>query len=134
MAGFTWVGSIDGSEPIIVKYPVLDTSIISEGELCNLETGEADGGATADTGFIGAAVEAVDNTDDGEYVHVIANPGAIYSVADANARYAGELLDIATGAMGVTTDSNHDLMVWRASTATQPTEVIFNGNHYTPGP
>lgn len=131
MAGFTWCGSLDGSEPIIQKFPVKNAVVITAGEMLNLESGEADSAATNDTALIGAAVEDVDNTADGLYVHAIINPGAIYEVTDANARVAGAALDLASGAMGVTTDSNHDLLVTEASSATQPTRVTFNGKHFT---
>ena len=132
-AGFTWAGSLDGSEPIIQKFVVKASAVISKGEMCNLESGEADAAATGDTGLIGAAVEAVDNTVDGHYVHVIINPNAIYRVTDANARVPGALLDLASGALGVAADSNHDLMVTNSSTATEDTLVTLNGTHFTQG-
>lgn len=130
-AGFTWAGSLDGSEPIIQEFVVKASAVISKGEMCNLESGEADAAATGDTALIGAAVEAVDNTVDGHYVRVIVNPNAIYRVTDANARVPGALLDLASGAMGLTTDSNHDVMVTDYSTAAQDTLVTFNGTHFT---
>lgn len=127
-AGFKWAGSIDGSEPILRRFTVKASAVISRGEMCNLEGGEADAGATNDDGFIGPATEDVDNTVDGHTVECIVNPGAIYSVVDANIRAVGDKLDLASGGLGLTTDSNHDFMVYADSTATEPTLVIHNGH------
>lgn len=129
MAGFKWAGSIDGSEPIVRRFTVKDTVVLSRGEMVNLESGEADAGATNDSAFLGAATEDVDNTDDGLTVAVITNPGAIYAVVDANARAAGDTLDLASGGMGLTTTSNADFKVWADSGADEPTLVVFNANH-----
>lgn len=127
---FRWHGSIDGSEPIIMKLPVKDTVVLSRGEICTLDTGEVDAGASNDATFLGIAVEDVDNTNDGEYVHVIVNPGAIYAVADASARVAGATLDLASGGLGLTTSSNADFTVWAPSAADEDTLVIFTpGEH-----
>lgn len=128
-AGFQWAGSIDGSEPILRRFVVKASAIISRGEMLNLESGEADAGATNDGAFIGAATEAVDNTVDGHTVECITNPGAIYAVEDANVRVAGETLDLGSGGLTVTTTSNADFKVWADSAADEPTLVIFNGNH-----
>lgn len=125
-AGFTFQGTMDGgADPLIRLIPVVDTAVIPAGALVNLETGEADLAVTGDSALLGVAVEAVDNTDDGEYIHVICNPLAIYSVTDANARVMGATLDIATGALGVATSSNADLIVVEPSTATEPTKVML---------
>lgn len=129
MAGFQWYGSTDGSDPIIRKFTVKASAVISRGEMLNLESGEADAGATNDAAFLGPATESVDNTVDGHIVECITNPGAIYAVVDANVRAAGALLDLASGGLGVTTDSNHDFIVWADSTASEPTLVTWYGNH-----
>lgn len=134
MAGFKYVGSIDGSEPIIMEFPVVDTVVLSRGEMVNLESGEVDAAATNDTALLGIALADVDNTADGKTVRVIVNPGAIYEVVDNNARLAGATLDLASGGMGVTTSSNADFKVVSTSTATEPTRVIFNQSHaFRPG-
>lgn len=130
-SGFVWAGSLDGSEPIIQKFVVKNAAVISKGEMLNLESGEADAGASGDTGLIGAAVEDVDNSDDGLYVKAIVNPNAIYRVVDANARVAGATLDLASGGLGVTTTNNADLLVVADSAADEPTLVTFNGTHFT---
>lgn len=129
MAGFKWVGSLDGSEPIIVSYPVVDTVILSRGEMVNLESGEVDAGATADTALLGIALADVDNTDDGLYVKVIVNPWAIYEVEDNNARLAGATLDLATGGMGVASSSNIELKVVANSADDEPTRVMIHTAH-----
>lgn len=131
MAGFQWAGSLDGSEPIVQEFVVADTVVLSRGELVNLESGEVDAAATADTALVGIAAVAVDNTDDGESVKVIINPGAIYAVTDANARSAGDTLDIGSGGLTVAASSNADLLVVSDSTADEPTRVTFNGTHFT---
>lgn len=128
---FEWAYSLDGSDPIIQKFTVKASAVISVGELCNLESGEADAGATNDSAIIGAAVEAVDNTVDGHYVHVIVNRYAVYKVVDANARAVGDPLDMGTGALTVAANSNTDLRVVKASSATEPTYVmIAPGEHW----
>lgn len=131
MAGFHFAGSLDGSEPIIQEFVALNDAVFSRGELANLESGEAAPAATNETAYIGVAVEAIDNADDGLKVKCIINPNAIYAVEDASARAAGATLDIASGGMGVTTSSNADLLVVADSTADEPTLVTFNGTHFT---
>lgn len=128
---FEWAYSLDGSDPVIQTFVIADTVVLSEGEMVNLESGEVDAGATNDTGFVGIAVSAVDNTDDGETVRCIVNRFAVYKVTDANARTVGDTLDLASGGLGVTTSSNADLLVVRSSSATEPTYVMITvGNHW----
>lgn len=129
--GFEWAYSLDGSDPIIQEFVVKASAVISAGEFCNLESGEADAGATNDSGLIGIAVEDVDNTVDGHTVRCIVNRYAVYKVADANIRTVGDTLDFATGAQGVTTNSNADVLVVKSSTATEPTYVtVTPGNSW----
>lgn len=131
MAGFEFAYCLHGGAPYKITLPVADTVVLSIGELCNLESGEADAAATNDTTLIGAAEYAVDNTADGESVSVIADPYAVYAVTDANIRLAGATLDIAAGGMGVAASSNVDLIVVRNSTASEKTYVmIAHGEHY----
>lgn len=132
MAGFEWAYNLSGGAARIVKYVVKDTVVLSAGEVVTLDTGEVDAGATGDAGaFVGVCVEDSDNTSDGETVSVIVNPDAVYRVTDLNARNANAALDLASGGMGVTTDSNSDLLVVRTSTATEKTEVTWNMTHFT---
>lgn len=131
MAGFEWAYSLDGSDPIIEEFVVKASAVLSEGEMCNLESGEADAGATNDTGFIGIAVSAVDNTVDGHTVRCIVNRYAVYKVTDANARTVGDTLDLASGGLALTTNSNADFLVVKSSSATEPTYVVVTpGNHW----
>ena len=122
---FEWAYSLDGSDPIIQEFVVKASAVISAGELCNLESGEADAGATNDAAFIGIAMHDVDNTVDGHTVRCIVNRYAVYKVADANARDVGATLDIGTGALTVATSSNVDLLVVKSSSATEPTYVMI---------
>lgn len=128
---FEWAYSLDGSDPIIQTFVVTNAAVLSQGEMCTLTSGEANAGATNDATFIGATVEAVDNTVDGHSVKVIVNRYAVYKVADANARTVGDVLDLGTGGLTVAADSNHDLRVVKSSSATEPTYVIIApGEHW----
>lgn len=128
--GFVFAYSLSGTAPIIERIPAKDTVVLSKGEMGNLESGEIDSGAAADTTLAGVCVEDCDNTDDGEYVHVIVNEDAVYSVEDNNARAKGATLDLASGAMSVTTSSSATLIVVESSSATERTLVTFNNTHY----
>jgi hypothetical protein len=126
--GFKWYGGLNSGEPVIRKFRVKSGETIVEGMLCSLDTGEIDMAATNDSASGGVAVEGAAA---GEWVHVITNPDAIYSVVDANARVAGATLDIATGAMGVAASSSVDFVVVAPSAATEPTLVVIaSGEHY----
>ena len=127
---FQWAYSLDGSDPIIQTFTAKNNAVFTKGELVHLESGEAAAGATNQTTYIGIAAEAVDNTGDGKTVRVIINPNAVYSVTDANSRAVGATLDVASGGLGVATNSNADLIVVRDSSATEPTYVTFNGTHF----
>jgi hypothetical protein len=128
--GFTFAYCLDGSAPIIQDIVVADAEVLSKGELVNLESGELDAAATADTALVGACVEDCDNTADGLSCAVIVNEQAVYSVTDANARLQGATLDIGAGGLTVAATSNADLIVVATSTASEPTLVTFNNTHY----
>jgi hypothetical protein len=129
---FKFAYDLRGGDPIIQKFPVKDTVVLSRGEMVNLESGEVDSAATNDAALVGITVAAVDNTADGEYAYVIVNRWAVYvDENDANARTINAPLDLATGALGVTSDTNSDLKVVVTSTATEPTYVVINtGEHF----
>lgn len=127
---FIFAYKLSGGAPIVERLRVKASAVLSKGELTNLESGEIDAAATSDTALVGAALEDCDNTADGLFCDVIVDSDAVYSVVDANARVKGALLDIASGGLLVTTDSNHDLIVVEDSSATEPTLVTFNRNHY----
>lgn len=134
MAGFTFAHKLSGGAPIIVDLPLAASANISAGEIVNLESGYIDGGATADTALVGISLETQDNSSGGAgalSAKCIIDPDAIYSCVDANARVAGATLDLASGAQGVTTSSNTDVVVVYPSTATEPTHVmIISALHY----
>lgn len=128
---FEWAYSLDGSDPVIQTFVVKASAVLSEGEMVNLESGEVDAGVTNDAAFVGIAVADCDNTADGESVRCIVNRFAVYKCTDANARTVGDTLDLASGGLGVTTNSNADLLVVKSSSATEPTYVMVTvGNHW----
>lgn len=133
MAGFTFAYRLSGGAPTKQTLKSKDTETLSTGDMVNLESGEVDLGATADTNLLGAIVSAtvaaVDSTTD---IEVITDVDAVYAVVDANARVKGETLDLsgATGAQTVGASSNKEFVVVAPSTASQPTLVRFNiGKH-----
>lgn len=132
MPGFHFRYRMCGARPTIQDVPCKDTETLSKGDAVNLEAGEIDLGATADTNFLGACQETQAGTDSTTRYQVITDPDAVYGVADANARKIGDTLDLtgATGAQGVTTSSNKEFVVVAESTAAEETLVRFNvGKH-----
>lgn len=132
-AGFRYRGRVSGGPPTIQDILYKDTETISKGDVVNLESGEIDLGATADTNFIGLVLETQAGTDSTTRARVIIDPDIILGVYDANARLKGATLDLsgATGAQTVTTSSNKEFVVYAESTATQETLVVFNiGKHH----
>lgn len=132
-AGFRYRGRKSGGPPTYVEILFADTETISKGDMVNLQTGEADLGATGDTNFLGVAVETVAGTDSTTLIKVIRDADAIYGVYDANARLLGATLDIAgaTGAQTVATSSNKEFVVYAPSAADEETLVCFNtGKHH----
>ncbi len=128
---FEWAYSLDGSDPIIQEFVVTASAVLSRGEMCTLTSNEANAAASNDSTIIGIATHDVDNTVDGHTVKCIVNKYAVYKVADANARSVGAQLDLASGGLGVTTDSNHDFLVVQSSSATEPTYVmIISAEHW----
>lgn len=132
--GFSFAYKMSGGAPTMITLPVKAASVISAGELVNIESGFVDGAATADTTLAGIALGAADNTSgsNGDLsVSVIIDPDAVYAVADANARVAGATLDIASGGLGVAASSNADLVVVAPSSASERTLVrICRSQHY----
>jgi hypothetical protein len=130
--GFHFRYRLCGQPPTIREYTFADTEVITAGDLCSLQSGYIDLAASDDKDFIGAAVEYVSGTTLVSKIKVIVDTDAVYAVTDANARTAGTVLDITgtTGAMALTTDSDHDVIVVENSTATEPTLVTFvKGTH-----
>lgn len=126
MSGFMWAYEEGGGAPLITLEVIKNAAVITEFCLLNFESGEVDLAVTNDSALFGVAMEAVDNTSDGESVHVVrASKNTVWQVVDANARTIGDTLDIGTGALTVAASSNVDLIVVRTSTATEPTYVKF---------
>ena len=114
-----------GKPPTILDLLVKDTGTLTKGDLGNLETGEIDLAATADTGLLGQILETASGTDSTTRMKVIVDADAVYGVTDANARLVGACLDIsgATGAMTVASKTNADLVVVTESTSSEETLV-----------
>lgn len=132
-AGFTFRLRTCGSPPTIKKLLMKDTETLTAGDMLNLETGEVDLGATADTNFLGVCLETVAGTDSTTRVRCITDADAVYSVVDNNARVVGATLDLAgaTGAQAVAASSNKEFVVVADSGATEETMVRFNvGKHH----
>ncbi len=133
MAGFTFAYRLGGGQPTIQTATFQDSETLTKGDMLSLEAGLADLGASDDATLAGVALETVAGTTAVSTIDLITDADAVYSVTDANARKNGALLDIsgATGAMTVTTNSNHDVQVVADSSATEPTLVkILEGSHY----
>lgn len=133
MAGFTFRYRTSGGAPTIKVLKAKDTETLTKGDMLNLEVGEVDLGATADTNFLGVCLDTGARTDSTSDVTFIADADAVYGVTDANARVAGATLDIAgaTGAQGVAASTNKEFVVVAPSSATQETLVRFNvGKHH----
>lgn len=132
-AGFEFRYRISGASPTVQTLTFKDTETLTKGDILNLETGEVDLGATADTNLLGAAQETKAGVDSTTKIEVITDDDAVYAVTDANVRAIGATLDLsgATGAQTVATSSNKEFVVAADSTATQETLVRINvGKHF----
>lgn len=130
--GFRYRGRKGGGDQTIMDLLFKDTETLTKGDLVNLETGEIDLAATADTNLLGVVMETVAGTDSTTRAKVCVDADAIYGVYDANARLKGATLDVAgtTGQQTVATSSNKEFVVWAESTAAEETLVCFNvGKH-----
>jgi methionine aminopeptidase len=133
MPGFNFRYRIGGGAPTVQKVVFKDTETLTKGDIVNLESGQADLGATADTNLMGVAQQTLAGTSAVTKIEVITDPDAVYGVADANARKVGDPLDLAgaTGAQTVAASTNKEFVVVADSTATQETLVRINvGKHY----
>jgi hypothetical protein len=133
MPGFKYRYRLCGAPPTIEDLTFKDTETLSKGDLANLESGEIDLAATADTNLLGVILETQAGVDSTTKARVITDADAVYGVTDANARVKGATLDLSgtTGAQGVTTSSNKEFVVVAASSATEETLVRINvGKHH----
>lgn len=130
--GFRYRGRKNGGAPTIQKIVAKDTETLSRGDMANLESGQVDLGATADTTFVGMINDTGARTSAVSLVEVIVDVDAIYGVYDPVARVKGATLDLAgaTGAQTIATSSNKEFVVYATKTAAQETLVCFNtGKH-----
>lgn len=124
---------ISGGAPTIQRVVFKDSETITKGDVVNLESGQLDLGATADTNLVGVALETAAGVSATTLLTVITDADAVYGVVDANARLIGATLDLsgATGAQTVAASSNKEFVVVATSSATEETLVRFNiGKHY----
>ncbi len=132
-AGFKYRGRRCGQPPTIQHIVFKDSETLSAGDMLNLETGQVDLGATADTNFLGVCLNTQAGTTAVTLAQVIVDEDAIYGVYDANARVKGATLDLAgaTGAQTVATSSNKEFVVFATkAAAADETLVCFNtGKH-----
>ncbi len=131
-AGFRYRYRMNGGVPTIQNLTYKDTETLSKGDMVNLESGEIDLGATADTALLGICLKTGAGTDSTTTVDCITDSDAVYGVLDANARVKGATLDLsgATGAQTVGASSNKEFVVVETVTATEETLVRFNiGKH-----
>jgi hypothetical protein len=135
MAGFTFRYRLSGGAPTIQNVVQKDTELLTAGDMLNLETGQADLGATADTNFLGVALQTVlaaQAVGGTTRIKCVTDADAVYGVADPNARVKGATLDLAgaSGAQGVAASSNKEFVVVADCSATEETLVRFNvGKH-----
>jgi hypothetical protein len=123
----------DANNPHIQDLLFKDTETLTKGDMVNLETGEVDLAATADTALLGIALETIAGTDSTTRIKCIVDADAIYGVYDANARVKGATLDLSgtTGAQTIGASSNKEFVVYADSAADEETLVIFNiGKHH----
>ncbi len=131
MAGFQCVGVLGGGNPRIGKFTVKDAEVIKAGEMLVLTSNEAAKGTTNDTTFIGIALYAVDNSDDGKTVECFIDPYAVYAYRDGTAHAAGATLDLGSDGMSIASTSNADFTCIANSTASEDALVIITpGEHY----
>lgn len=126
--GFKPQGRMSGGPWTIQTFVFKDTETLYKGDMINLESGEADLGATGDTSLVGVAMESKAGTDSTTEITVITDPDMIYAVYDANARVVGATLDLSgsAGAQTVTTSSNAEFIVVANSSADEWTLVRIN--------
>lgn len=133
MAGFEFEKRLCGGTPTIETLTFKDDETLTKGDFVNLESGEVDLAATADTNLLGPVLETKAGKDSTTQIKVITDPDAVYTVTDNNARKKGDTLDIAgaTGAQTVAASSNKEFVVQQASLATEKTRVRVNvGKHH----
>lgn len=134
MAGIRCIGVLGGGNPRIGTFTVKNDEVLYIGEMLVLSSAEAAKGTTNDATLIGIAIEAVDNSADGEVVRAIIDPYAVYAYKDGTAHAAGATLDLAKGSSTgdkLSTTSNADFTVIEDNSATEDVKFIITpGEHY----
>lgn len=131
MAGIRCIGVLGGGNPRIGTFTVKNADTVAIGEMMILTSNEAAEGTTDAPAIIGVALEAVDNTADGESIRCILDPFAVYAYKDGTAHAAGATLDMATGGQALAANSNADFTVIEDNTASEDTKFIVTpGEHY----
>lgn len=131
MAGIRCIGVLGGGNPRIGKFTVKNADTFAIGEMAILTSNEAAEGTSDAPAFIGLAVEAVDNTADGESIRCILDPFAVYAYKDGTAHAAGATLDLGSDAKSLATSSNADFTVIEDNTAAEDVKFIITpGEHY----
>jgi hypothetical protein len=120
MAGFELAYTLHGGDAHKLELAVASGQTFTAGALVELASGEATVAVTAHADILGVCtgLDAAGTT-----ATVVVDPLAVYRIDDATARALGATLDIASGARGITTNSNADLVVVGKSPAGAPTLV-----------
>jgi hypothetical protein len=133
--GFRYRGRLCGKKPHILNLVAVSAATYNKGDMLTLSSGEVEITATNDSAILGVCLETKACTgvaSTGTKLKVITDADAIYGVYDANARLAGDTIDVSgtTGAMTVTSPTNADFTVVAPSSATEETLVmITHGEH-----
>lgn len=117
MSGFEVAYALHGGDPHKLDLAIKTGEDVVAGTLVELDSGEAAVAVTAHTDILGVCT-GINN--DGT-AKVVVDPACVYRVTDASARNLGATLDIASGARGITTSSNADVIVVGKSPAGAPT-------------
>ncbi len=120
MSGFELAYTLHGGDAHKLDLAVASGQTFTRGALVELASGEATVAVTAHADILGVCTGL--NTA-GTIATVVVDPLAVYRIEDATARNLGATLDIASGARGITTNSNADVVVVGKSPAGAPTLV-----------
>lgn len=120
MAGFELAYTLHGGDAHKLDLAIASGQSVVAGTLVELASGEAAVAVTAHADLLGVCTGV---NSAGTIATVVVDPLAVYRVTDATARNLGATLDIASGARGITTSSNADVVVAGKSPAGAPTLV-----------
>lgn len=127
MAGFELAYTLHGGDAHKLALPIKTGESVVAGTLVELASGEAAVAVTAHADILGVCTGV---NSDSSIATVVVDPQAVYRVTDATARNLGATLDLASGARGVTTSSNADVIVAGLSPAGAPTLVKIAGTQH----